>query len=106
LIHGQTYSKWQPFLNLDLEQYYKGLTHMRTNAADDGDSSEAPVKVDVSSLRTLLEDNINKEASINEEIPQEPIRCGAFMINANVHRQSLKRKYQVRHFFWGALTSI
>jgi hypothetical protein len=43
-----------PVLNLDLDEYFKSLTHMKTlgaEAGDEGDNNDAPVKVDVAALR-------------------------------------------------------
>lgn len=83
------------FLNLDLESYYKTLNHMKVTSAEEGDGTESPVKVDVIALRALLQENLQKAAVIYEEIPQEPINCGFFLIDASYLRASLTQKYKV-----------
>ena len=86
-----SHSQWIPFLNQDIEEYVKGLTHVQTS---DDDSGEAPkVKVDLPKLVGVLETHAKQKAKIVAAIPAKPLEAGLYCIKVLGMRDQLSGKH-------------
>eukprot|EP00968_Pinguiococcus_pyrenoidosus_P023959 scaffold4124_cov252-Pinguiococcus_pyrenoidosus.AAC.6 len=97
----KAFEKHHEFLNLDVAEYVGGLKHASVTSKDEGDGDdddddddEAPVRVELSALRGVLDRHRSAIAQVEGEIPADAVACGLFQVDASAIRSSLIAKHK------------
>ena len=87
-----TFDTWRDFLNLDVDNYLKSLTHACESEDDEPEEGQPHlVKVDLSSLVSKLKWHAEKRKEVHEAIPVASIECG--MVSIERHSSMRGRQF-------------